>query len=83
MKRENLACANYLWSVEISDDTVIKCSHESCVEVVNKSNYQKPPITVASARDNIINMDLKCDVKMYTGFIRLRIEITCALLQIR
>jgi hypothetical protein len=33
-------CCSGLQGVEISDGAIIKCSHESCVKVVNKPNYQ-------------------------------------------
>jgi hypothetical protein len=37
---KDLVCAVVLQSVEISDDTIIKCSHESCVKVVSKWSHQ-------------------------------------------
>jgi hypothetical protein len=40
--------------VEISDGAMIKCSHKSCVKVVNKSNLQsKTPFIVTHTHDNI------------------------------
>jgi hypothetical protein len=39
--------------VEISDDAVSKCTYESCVKVVNKSNIQsKTPPRVTHTCDN-------------------------------
>jgi hypothetical protein len=47
-----------LWSVEISHGAIItsKCSHESCVKVVNKSYFHsKLQSIVTKTRDNIKN----------------------------
>jgi hypothetical protein len=43
--------------VEIGDGTIIKCSHESCVKVINKSNVQfNTPSIVTLTRDNTKNL---------------------------
>jgi hypothetical protein len=36
-------CCSDLWNVEISDSAIIKCSHKSCVNVVNKSDLKSKP----------------------------------------
>jgi hypothetical protein len=46
--------------VEVSNGAIIMCSHESCVEVVNKSNLQsKTPSRFILTRDNKIRLSIK------------------------
>jgi hypothetical protein len=40
--------------MKISDGAIIKCRHESCVKVVNKSNVQSKPIYRHPFTSNII-----------------------------
>jgi hypothetical protein len=53
---KDLVCALVVckvWKLAI-DRAIIKCSHESCAEVVNKSNIQsKTPPRVTLSHDNI------------------------------
>jgi hypothetical protein len=67
LKRLSVCCRD-LWSVEISDSTVIKCNYELCVKVVNESNIQ--PKTASrfklALRDNILNLMLSCIPRTYS-----------------
>jgi hypothetical protein len=51
--------------MEISDGAIIKCSHESCVKVVNKSNLQPKPRVQLHTRDRTLRLcKVKWDVRI-------------------
>jgi hypothetical protein len=43
-------CSSDFYSVEISNDAILKCNFESCVKVVTKSNIQSKTTSVVPLR---------------------------------
>jgi hypothetical protein len=53
--------------MEISHGAIINCSHESCVNVVNKTNLQsKPFYSHTQTRDNTLSDAIKTELLIVT-----------------